>query len=393
MPVPLTKIICCCYSDDNTTDKLLKKRLRDHKYCGCRERISSRQRFKMKSCDDRRTLVENEVCEALEYDFSVDNAEEEFCLTDQVTPFSHELTFALHPQSDLIIQGVVNEKAIRFSVNLLIGHNERPDIAFHLNPRLDMLYIARNTRLDGRWGMEEGSGLQNFPFVRGEPFIIEIFLTHSNFMVAVNGIHFCSYTYRTSLLNITDVEVTGAVTLSKVHLRTSQIYPAPLPSNYPPSPHVTPLESYGTTKIKLQSTPMYGILQKKLTTDSEIVITGKVQLLPNSFFVNLQQSSDIWPHPEIPFHISTRFNHERKYVILANAWIDEDWGLEEFCINPPLFIPGSEFTLRILCRSDGFVVEKDGEYLLTFRHRVPYRNIDTILIDGEIFLYNITVHL
>uniref|UniRef100_A0A1B6FMN4 Galectin n=1 Tax=Cuerna arida TaxID=1464854 RepID=A0A1B6FMN4_9HEMI len=310
-----------------------------------------------------------------------------------VTPFSHELTCALHPQSDIVVQGVINENAIRFTVNLLIGHNERPDIAFHFNPRLDLLYVARNTRLDGNWGIEECSGMQKFPFVRGKPFIIEIFLTHSNFMVAVNGIHYCSYTYRTSLLNITNIEVSGAVTLSKVHLRTSQVYPSPLPPDYPPSPYVVPLESYGTTKIKIQNTPMYGILQKKLTPNSEIVITGKVQLLPISFFVNLQQSSGIWPHPEIPLHISTRFNHERKYVILANAWIDQDWGKEEITVKPPFFVPGSEFTLRILCSNDAFVVQKDGKPLLTFRHRVPYSNIDTILIDGEIFVYNITIHL
>lgn len=76
-------LICCCACTNNLTDKLIKKRLTDdHKYCGCRE--SNKQRTKMKTCDNDRTILVDEVFEALDYDFVNEGALEECVLEEPV---------------------------------------------------------------------------------------------------------------------------------------------------------------------------------------------------------------------------------------------------------------------------------------------------------------------
>jgi len=347
----------------------------------------------MKTCDiDRTALVDNEVIEAIEYDFvNESNDDDDSLLIDPAIPFCHDLTSVLHPQSDIVVQGVIDENAIRFAINLVTGRNERPDIAFHFNPRLDQLYSARNSRLDGSWGHEEGNSQHRFPFSRGQPFYIEVFLTHSEFLVAVNGTHYCSYTYRTSLINITSIQIVGGVKLSRVHLRNCHSYPSPMPSECTPCPYRFPLHAHGATKNLTEITPVYGFLQENLKLNSEIEISGRVKLLPFSFFINLQEGGDIWPHPEIPLHVSVRFSQRGDHVILANAWTQTAWGREEFASKKCLFTPGYPFTVKISCLDDAFVTMVDDEPLLVFKHRVPYTNINTLHIQGDVYIYDISI--
>lgn len=76
----------------------MKKRLTDHKYCGCKE--SNKQRkptTKMKTCDNDQTILVDEVFEALDYDFINEEALEECVLEEPVSLFiSHfQLSFSV----------------------------------------------------------------------------------------------------------------------------------------------------------------------------------------------------------------------------------------------------------------------------------------------------------
>lgn len=98
----------------------------------------------------------------------------------------------------------------------------------------------------------------------------------------------------------------------------------------------------------------------------------------------------------INLHISTRFNQESHggyHIVLCNAWLENNWGKEEFSPQDFLFTPGQEFVLRILCREDAFVAWVDEQPLFNFKHRNPYKNIDTLFIQGDIFVNNIKVSL
>lgn len=80
-------LICCCACTNNVTDKLIKKRLTDHRYCGCKESNKQRKPTKMKTCDNDQTILVDEVFEALDYDFINEGALEECVLEDLVSLF------------------------------------------------------------------------------------------------------------------------------------------------------------------------------------------------------------------------------------------------------------------------------------------------------------------
>lgn len=81
------KLFCCC-GTEKYSEKQLIKRAVAHKYCGCRE--SKKQwgrQGKMKSCDvDRRALVDEEVLEAINYDFiNHEEVQEDFLVENPVS--------------------------------------------------------------------------------------------------------------------------------------------------------------------------------------------------------------------------------------------------------------------------------------------------------------------
>ncbi|XP_054262801.1 uncharacterized protein LOC128986447 [Macrosteles quadrilineatus] len=304
-----------------------------------------------------------------------------------MVPYFHELRSSLHPQSSVFVQGVVDCRTTRLEINFMMGRGEKADIAFHFNPRLDQHYTARNTRLEGSWGVEESNSFQCFPFVRGQPFYVEIFLTHSEYLVAVNGVHYCSYAYRTQLGNVTCVEVCG-VKDTQVDVRPVVSYPSSPPTEIVKCLYKIKLADVGDTGLSCQITPLFAALPKKLVKKSKIEILGKVKLLPHSFYVNLQEGSDHWPHPLVPFHLSTRFMYPDRKVI-ANTWAREKWHSEEKSSYKFPFTPGQTFSLTISCEDDRYMVHMDGHVLLVYRHRVPYKSVDTLMIHGDIFIYNV----
>lgn len=105
----------------------------------------------------------------------------------------------------------------------------------------------------------------------------------------------------------------------------------------------------------------------------------------------------MYPHPVINLHVSVRFNqlaHAGNHVVLCNAWDhDQGWGNEEFTPCECPFIPGSDFIFRVLCRDDAFVAWVNEQPLFAFKHRYDFKKIDTIYVQGEVFMKQIKVFL
>ena len=55
--------------------------------------------------------------------------------------------------------------------------------------------------------------------------------------------------------------------------------------------------------------PYCGRFEECFTSGKEIHVIERVKVLPHSFFINLQDSSLVWPHPNIPLHLNPRFGH------------------------------------------------------------------------------------
>lgn len=68
----------------------------------------------------------------------------------------------------------------------------------------------------------------------------------------------------------------------------------------------------------LQDIPITLSLPKGFQRGWQLEIYGRVKILPHSFYINLQEGSQNWPHPNIPLHLSLRFS---KYLWINNILI------------------------------------------------------------------------
>lgn len=112
----------------------------------------------------------------------------------------------------LSIQGVVSNNCKRWSIDLKNGDQ----IVFHLNPRFDENpnAIVRNSMLQGRWGAEERTA-SKFPFQKGQPFMLQIFVEPEHYRVAVNNENLFQYKHRNRDFQLTKaVVIAGDITLN-----------------------------------------------------------------------------------------------------------------------------------------------------------------------------------
>ncbi|XP_077283905.1 galectin-6-like isoform X2 [Arctopsyche grandis] len=306
---------------------------------------------------------------------------------DVATPYAGKLE-SLSTGDVITVQGFIHPECERFSVNICCNkekENVEPDIALHFNPRLSQRYVVRTVRLGGRWGNEETASCFPFPFRRGEKFSIDFFVADSEFYCQVDSAHFCIFDFRTPLERVSELQVRGTgVTIDVVRRGVARSYPArPVAS---PSPPIVP-KSEDDDSIKWEN-PAIGILQEGFGKGKQIVIKGKIKLLPHSFYVNLQSSVQMWPHPDIPLHINPRFMAGRKHVVIRNAWQQGSWGDEERMETSHLS-PGTKFDLRINCEDDHYSVWVRENLIGIFKFRMAPDCVRAILIQGDIHVNQI----
>lgn len=141
--------------------------------------------------------------------------------------------------------------------------------------------------------------------------------------------------------------------------------------------------------------PYFGRLQMPFDTSHELHIHGRLKMLPDSFYVNLQSSSKIWPHPLIHFHFNPRFNSsaDGKHILCCNSWLDGDWAKEERTdIKHPDFYPSRTFQLRFKRTYNSYLVYMNNTLMNEFRFRDNGKlQPDTVYIQGDFVISEIYV--
>jgi hypothetical protein len=243
----------------------------------------------------------------------------------------------------------------RFDVNLA---NRRGDILLHFNPRFNDNVVVLNSAPSGSWGAEDRKPLT---FGRGQPFTLIIMVTEHGFKIAINNQHFADYPHRLPFNAADLVTVKGDVNLTYVH-----VYPGM------GGQHGQPWRFAKETPVPMNVFP-----------GRVITIAGRVENNASRFEINLLSGNH--QGADVAFHFNPRFD-QREAV--RNSCQGGDWGAEEKSGGFPLQ-PGQHFEIQIVCFPEHYQVNCNGQPWYTYRHRVPYQQVQALQVKGDVQIKNV----
>lgn len=134
-------------------------------------------------------------------------------------PFRGHISGGLCPGKKLQLVGVVDPKPERFYIALTCGvGSERPpvDVAVEVCVRFRDRQVQRRACVGGVWASVQ-SDTPFFPFIRGQPFKMEIFCEQSRLRFFIDGEKLFDFSHRiTALPQIDTLWVRGSLTLTKL---------------------------------------------------------------------------------------------------------------------------------------------------------------------------------
>ncbi|XP_072319125.1 galectin-related protein-like [Eucyclogobius newberryi] len=134
-------------------------------------------------------------------------------------PFRGHISGGLRPGKKLLLVGVVDPRPERLYVALSCGvGSERPpeDVAIELCVRFRDRQVERRACVGGVWGSSQ-SDAPFFPFIRGQPFRMEIYCEQGRLRFFVDGEKLFDFSHTiTCLPQIDTLWVRGSVALTKL---------------------------------------------------------------------------------------------------------------------------------------------------------------------------------
>uniref|UniRef100_A0A1A9USI8 Galectin n=1 Tax=Glossina austeni TaxID=7395 RepID=A0A1A9USI8_GLOAU len=332
----------------------------------------------------------------------------------------------LIPGTSIKVFGYTKSYCEKFSIDLII-ENESRDIALHVRPQLPQYYITRNSKIRGVWGEPEISSALPFNLKRSNDVCIQILVTERRFLIGVNGSHFCKFYHRSVYRDIETIEVKGDLEGISVERAKLAYYPPRLPQTRPINIGVggslrsdntlAPTDSEMDETINVPKewlkvslptrTPCPTITEFKLpflgtiprgsfSNGRMLKVDGRMKLLPQSFLINIQKGCNVWPHAKIALHLKADFSLQNAGVIgratlLRNAYVNGQWGEgKRSYINCELH-PGKAFSICILSAQKSYQIYINHNLVTEFLFPCDPRIIDTIYIEGDVKLWNVSL--
>jgi len=246
----------------------------------------------------------------------------------------------------------------RFEVNVA---NRRGDILLHVNPRVNDHQLVLNAAPGGGWGGEDRKPLT---IQRGQPFSLIIMVTEQAFKVAVNNQHTADFPHRMPLTAAEIVTVKGDVHLTNVH-----VYPGMSVQ------HGQPWRFAMETPVPVNVFP-----------GRVITISGRASSNATRFEFNLLTGT--FNGADVAFHFNPRFNQNEA---VRNSCQGGGWGAEEKQGGFPLH-PGQPFEIQIICFPEHYQVNCNGQPWFTYRHRLPFQNVQALQVKGDVTITNVSAY-
>ncbi|XP_060922336.1 galectin-related protein-like [Limanda limanda] len=137
-----------------------------------------------------------------------------------VVPFRGPISGGLQPGRKVVLVGVVHSRPDRFYVALTCGRGTSgappPDVALELCVRFPDRQVLRRACVSGSWG-DVDTSVPFFPFIREQPFKMEIRCERSRFRVFVDGQKLFDFHHRlTALGEVDTLWIKGHVSVTKL---------------------------------------------------------------------------------------------------------------------------------------------------------------------------------
>lgn len=119
-----------------------------------------------------------------------------------------------------------------------------------------------------------------------------------------------------------------------------------------------------------------------------IKVSGKPSVGAWRFSINLQLGPRRTPRDDIALHLSPSFVPQLK--ITRNSLVNNVWDNEE-CYGNFMLMEGVLLEAMILVEEEEFLIAFNGSHYCKFKHRVDYREITYLVIDGDLEIERISV--
>nr|AGH06131.1 galectin [Tegillarca granosa] len=131
--------------------------------------------------------------------------------------------------------------------------------------------------------------------------------------------------------------------------------------------------------------PYIGGIPGGLKDGTKIVIHGQVAHHQHQFTVNLACGTNLEPRSDTALHFNVRF-HEN--CVVRNSLQHGSWEGEERHGGLP-FQRGMPFEIRIIAQHNQYKIKVNGNDFAHFNHRIPKHRVNTLTIEGDVFISSI----
>uniref|UniRef100_A0A914W9K6 Galectin n=1 Tax=Plectus sambesii TaxID=2011161 RepID=A0A914W9K6_9BILA len=124
---------------------------------------------------------------------------------------AHPVYGGMYIGRQIVISGTPSGQ---FNIDL----NGQPgNIALHISVRFNENAVVRNSLRANHWEHEERQG-GHFPFVRNQPFQMQILCDHSGYKIAINGQHYADFFHRIEASTVQSVATAGDLSGATVQI-------------------------------------------------------------------------------------------------------------------------------------------------------------------------------
>ncbi|XP_069804469.1 galectin-4-like [Dendropsophus ebraccatus] len=112
---------------------------------------------------------------------------------------------------------------------------------------------------------------------------------------------------------------------------------------------------------------------------ANVIVIGSIPVDATQFKVNLMNSKT----DDIHFHLNPRF---KDGLVVRNTKRDGSWGRQESHTPLMPFQPGQSFVIEIKNEGDALTVHVNEKKLFSYAHRLPFNEIDVLVVGGDVNL-------